>query len=145
MSRPPRHLPQGYSFHITLRCNSHKFLIAKALLLDVLLAVLTRAQAKGPHRVYAVCLVANHLHLLIRLKEASQLPRLMHWVGWYSAMATYCLAGRCEHFWEARYYATTIDENDHKRMLNTLEYIHANPKTAGSESGLLAPVAIIVF
>jgi hypothetical protein len=31
MPRSPRHLPQGYSFHITLRCNSRQFLIAKGL------------------------------------------------------------------------------------------------------------------
>jgi hypothetical protein len=70
MPRSPRHLPQGYSFHITLRCNSRQFLIAKGLRRDVLLAVLAKAQAKLPHRLYAVCLMANHLHLLIRPEDA---------------------------------------------------------------------------
>jgi putative transposase len=46
MPRSPRHLPQRYSFHITLRCNSRQFLIAKGLRRDVLLAVLAKAQAK---------------------------------------------------------------------------------------------------
>ena len=54
MPRFPRQLPQGYSFHITLRCNSRQFLIAKGLRRDVLLAVLAKAQAKVPHRLYAV-------------------------------------------------------------------------------------------
>jgi putative transposase len=53
MPRFPRQLPQGYSFHITLRCNSRQFLIAKGLRRDVLLAVLAKAQAKVPHRLYA--------------------------------------------------------------------------------------------
>ena len=75
MSRSPRCLPQGYSFHITLRCNSRQFLIAKGLRRDVLLAVLAKAQAKVPHRLYAVCVMANHLHLLIRPDDASQLPQ----------------------------------------------------------------------
>jgi REP element-mobilizing transposase RayT len=94
MPRPRRSLPDGSSFHITLRCNSRQFLIAKSLRRDVLLAVLAKAQAKIPHRLYAVCLMANHLHLLIRPDDASQLPRLMHWIGWYSAMALNRLAGR---------------------------------------------------
>ena len=131
MPRSPRHLPQGYSFHITLRCNSRQFLIAKGLRRDVLLVVLAKAQAKVPHKLYGVCLMANHLHLLIRPDDASQLPRLMHWVGWYSAMALNRLAGRCGHFWETRYYATAIAPKDHRRVLNTLRYIHANPKAAG--------------
>jgi REP element-mobilizing transposase RayT len=83
MPRSPRHLPQGYSYHITLRCNSRQLLIAKGLRRDVLLAVLAKAQAKIPHKLYRVCLKANHLHLLIRPDDASQLPRLMHWVGWF--------------------------------------------------------------
>ena len=87
------------------------------------------------HRLYAVCLMANHLHLLIRPDDASQLPRLMHWVGRYSAMALNRLAGRCGHFWEARYYATAIAPKDHRRVLNTLRYIHTNPKAAGIRKG----------
>lgn len=87
MSRTPRCLPQGHSFHITLRCNSRQFLIAKGLRRDVLLAVLSKAKQKVPHRLYAVCLMANHLHLLLRPDDANELPKLMHWFGWYSAMA----------------------------------------------------------
>ena len=71
--------------------------------------------------------------------KPSQLPRLMHWVGWYSAMALNRLSGRCGHFWEARYYATAIAPKDHRRVLNTLRYIHANPKAAGVRKGFYDP------
>ncbi|MFL0724616.1 MAG: transposase, partial [Prochlorococcus sp.] len=108
MTRQPRYLPQGYSFHITLRCNSRQFLIAKGLRRDVLLAVLAKAKQKVPHRLYAVCLMANHLHLLLRPDDASDLPRVMHWFAWYSAMALNRLSGRCGHFWEVRYFSTPI-------------------------------------
>ena len=103
MGRSSRRLPPGHSFHITLRCNSRQFLIAKGLRRDVLLAVLAKAKQKVPHRLYAVCLMANHLHLLLRPDDASELPKLMHWIGWYSAMALNRLSGRCGHFWKALY------------------------------------------
>ena len=102
MARQPRYLPAGHSFHITLRCNSRQFLIAKGLRRDVLLAVLTKAKQKVPHRLYAVCLMANHLHLLIRPDDASELPKLMHWIGWTSAMALNCLSDLCGHYWETK-------------------------------------------
>ena len=57
MPRAPRHLPKGYLFHITLRCNSRQFLIAKGLRRDVLLAVLAKAKQKYSCKVYAVCLM----------------------------------------------------------------------------------------
>ena len=142
MGRLARNLPQGYSFHITLRCNSRQFLIAKGLRRDVLLAVLAKAKQRVPHKLYAVCLMANHLHLLLRPDDASELPKLMHWIGWYSAMALNRLSGRCGQFLEARYYATAIAPRDHRRVLNTLRYIHANPKAAGVRKGFYDPYPI---
>jgi REP element-mobilizing transposase RayT len=116
MPRSPRHLPQGYSFHITLRCNSREFLIARGLRRDVLLAVLAKAQIKVPHKLYGVCLMANHLHLLIRPDDASQLPRLMHWISWYSAMAL-----------------------NHLSVRYSFRYIHANPMAAEIRKGFYDP------
>ena len=139
MSRTPRCLPQEHAFHITLRCNSQQFLIAKGLRRDVLLAVLQKAKQKFAVKVYGLCLMANHLHLLIKPTDAKELPRLMHWFAWYSAMALNRLSGRCGHFWEARYFSTPIHPKDHRRMLNTLRYIHANPKAAGVRKGFFDP------
>jgi putative transposase len=131
MPRHSRSLPTGYSFHITLRCNSRQFLIAKRFRRDVLLVVLEKAKQKCPHRPYGIFLMANHLHLILKPDDASQLPKLMHWVGWVASMLLNRLSGRCGHFWEARYYSTPIAPDDHQRALNTLRYIHANPKAAG--------------
>lgn len=83
--------------------------------------------------------MANHIHLLLKPEDATQLPRLMHWVTWYLAMALNRLTGRCGHFREARYYATPIAPEDHQRALNTLRYIHANPKAAGVRKGVHDP------
>jgi hypothetical protein len=63
----------------------------------------------------------------------------MHWIGWYSAMVLNRLAGGCGHFWDARYYVTAIAPNDHRRVLNTLRYIHANPRAAGVHKGFYDP------
>ena len=79
MARAKLLLLSGCSFHITLRCNSRQFLIAKALRRDVLLAVLNKAQQKFALKVYGLCLMANHLHLLLRPSDAKDLPRLMRW------------------------------------------------------------------
>ncbi len=75
MARQPRFLPARHSFHITLRCNSRQFLIAKGLRRDVLVTVLAKAKQKVPYKLYAVCLMANHLHLLLRPDDALPLPK----------------------------------------------------------------------
>ena len=93
MPRSPRCLPQAYSFCITLRCNSRQFLIAKGLKRDVLLSVFAKAQTMVPHGLYRLYLMANHLHLLLRTDDASQLPRLMHMVGWFQQWHSTALLG----------------------------------------------------
>ncbi|MFL0777206.1 MAG: transposase [Prochlorococcus sp.] len=37
-------------------------------------------------KVYGLCLMANHLHLLVKPEDANDLPRVMHWFAWDSAM-----------------------------------------------------------
>ena len=61
-------------------------MIAKALRRDVLLAVLKKAQQKFAVKIYGLCLMANHLHLLIKSTDAKELPRLMHGFALYSAL-----------------------------------------------------------
>jgi putative transposase len=38
-------------------------------------------------------------------------------------------------FWEKRYHSTGFANTDQRRALNTLRYIHANPKAAGIQQG----------
>ena len=90
-------------------------------------------------KVDGLCLMANHLHLLIKQADSKDLLRLMHWFAWYSAMALNRLSGRCGHFWEARYFSTPIHPKDHRGELNALRYVHANPNAAGVRKGFYDP------
>ena len=59
MGRSARQLPDGRSFHITLRYNSLAFLIARGVRRDLPLAVLRKAQTKFGFRLHGICLMAN--------------------------------------------------------------------------------------
>lgn len=135
MARAKRLLPKGCCFHITLRFNNRQFLITKKTRKDLILAIIHKAKNKFSFKLYGICLMSNHLHLLLKPSITDDLPKLMHWFAWYSAMSLNRLTGRCGHFWEARYFSTPIPQDDHTRILNTLRYIHANPKSAGIRKG----------
>ena len=66
MTRHLRSLPAGHSFQITLRCISRQFLIAKRIRRDVLLVDLEKAKQIYSFRLYGICLMANHIHLLLK-------------------------------------------------------------------------------
>ncbi len=74
--------------------------------------------------------MSNHVHYLIEPKQPEDLPRIMHWLSWYTAMCFNRMLNRTGHFWEKRYHSSGFEKNDYKRALNTLRYIHANPKAA---------------
>ena len=97
-----------------------------------------KSKAELPFSLYGVRLM-QHIHLLFKPDDATQLPKLMHWFAWYASMLLNRLSGRCGHFWEARYYSTAIAPKDQQRALNTLRYIHANPKAAGVRKGFYDP------
>ena len=45
------------------------------------------------------------------------------------------LLNRTGHFWEKRYNSTGFPHTDKRRALNTLRYIHGNPKAANMQQG----------
>ncbi|MEC4888341.1 MAG: hypothetical protein SAL70_44605 [Scytonema sp. PMC 1070.18] len=45
------------------------------------------------------------------------------------------MLNRTGHFWEKRYHSTGFANTDQRRALNTLRYIHANPKASGMQQG----------
>jgi putative transposase len=77
----------------------------------------------------------NHVHYLIEPQKPEDLPKIMHWLNWYTAMCFNRILKRQGHFWEARYYSAGLAMEDNQRALNTLRYIHANPAAAGMKQG----------
>ncbi len=75
--------------------------------------------------------MSNHVHYLLEPHEPEDLPRIMHWLNWYTAMCFNRMLKRTGHFWEARYFSRGITLGDVVQALAILRYIHANPKAAG--------------
>jgi putative transposase len=100
-----------------------------------LLYAIKKALEKYKFKLYALCIMSNHIHYLIEPKKSEDLPNIMHWLNWYTAMCFNRMLNRTGHFWEKRYHSTGFANDDHRRALNTLRYIHANPKAAGMQQG----------
>jgi putative transposase len=79
--------------------------------------------------------MSNHVHYLLAPQNPEDLPKMMHWLNWYTAMCFNRIQNRTGHFWEKRYHSTGFSISDKQRALNTLRYIHANPKAAGMQKG----------
>ncbi|HIK43018.1 transposase [Thermoleptolyngbya sp. M55_K2018_002] len=135
MPRQPRQLRPGSCHHVTIRCNNREFRFTKPEYREVLLYAIQKCQDKYAFKLYALCIMSNHVHYLLEPQQPEDLPKIMHWLNWYSAMCLNRMLNRTGHFWEKRYHSTGFPLSDKQRALNTLRYIHANPKAAGMQQG----------
>jgi len=128
MPRLPRQLQVGYAYHVTTRCNNREFRLTRLECREVFIYALKKCQSKFNFKLYGLCIMSNHVHYLIEPQVPQDLPKIMHWLNWYTAMCFNRMLHRTGHFWEKRYYSTGFPADDQKRVLNTLRYIHRQPK-----------------
>ncbi len=121
--------------HVTTRCNNRDFRLTQFACKEILISALKRCQDKYAFELYGLCVMSNHVHYLLKPQKPEDLPKIMHWINWFTAMCFNRLLNRTGHFWEKRYYSAGFPNTDYRRVLNTLRYIHANPKAANMQQG----------
>jgi putative transposase len=80
MPRQPRKLRVGYSYHITTRCNNREFKLSRIECREVFLYAIKKALDKYKFKLYALCIMSNHVHYLIEPAQPEDLPKIMHFV-----------------------------------------------------------------
>jgi REP element-mobilizing transposase RayT len=103
------------------------------------LAALEKAMQKYPFHLYGICLKANHIHLLLKPADATQLPERCISSPNMPQCCSTASAGVAGTFFWGGYYATLIASENYQRALNMLDYIQVNPKAEGVRKGLNVP------
>lgn len=86
MPRKRRNLKAGYSYHITTRCNNREFRLARRECREVFLYAVKKALDKYKFKLYALCIMSDRVHYLIEPERQDDLPKIMHFLNWYTAM-----------------------------------------------------------
>ena len=79
-------------------------------------------------KVYAYCLMTNHVHLLVAPEEIAGLGQLMKRLAGRQTRYHNRLEGRTGTLWESRYKSSPVDTDDH--LLACARYIELNPVRA---------------
>ena len=85
-----------------MRCNNQAFDLRRPQARKVILFCLARAKERFGFDLFGLCVMSNHVHYLIRPARPEEMPRLMHWLNWYSAMLLNRLLRRRGHFCNRR-------------------------------------------
>lgn len=129
MLRKARELIDGGIYHVYNRGNNKMTLFREASDYHHFLDRLREGRRKFEPEIYHYCLMSNHFHLLLRVKQARDLANLMHAVQLRYAIhyaKKYEFVG---HVFQERYRSPRISQESY--YLQCGRYIERNPVRAG--------------
>jgi putative transposase len=128
MGRAPRIQGEGMTFHITSRGVRRDPLFHDRLDFVRLLELIGRATRRFNWVCLAYCVMINHFHLVVRLRDAN-LSTGMHLINNRYAIRFNDRYGHKGHAFDARFAAQPIEREGH--FLEALRYVPLNPVRAG--------------
>lgn len=127
--RLPRRLVPGATYHVIARINRHEFLLSAPPIKELLLQVLESAKQRFTFELSNLCIMDNHIHLMVRPTHGSSLSRIMQWILSVFALRYNRLFGLQGHVWYDRFKSIVIGSL--RQFIATFHYILDNPVQAG--------------
>jgi REP element-mobilizing transposase RayT len=118
----------GAVFHITSRGNAKQDVFFDDDDYRTFLSILRELKARCLFKLYAYCLMPNHVHLLIEVAQVSQSIILQYLLSRYGVFLN-LKTSRVGHVFQGRFRSTLCDRDAY--LLTLVRYIHANPVRAG--------------
>jgi putative transposase len=124
MPRGPRAIHPGVCYHVINRGNHRRRLFHRAADYAAFVTLIQKARDLVPIDLFAVCLMPNHFHVVLRAAEPDAVGRWMHWLLTNHAQRYNRYHGLVGRVWQGRYKAFPIERDDH--LLSVLRYVECN-------------------
>lgn len=129
MPRANRYFLPGHVWHITHRCHKQEFLLKFARDRARWIHWLFEAKKRYKLSVLNYIVTSNHIHLLARDQGRGEISQSMQLIAGRVAQEYNQRKKRKGAFWEDRYHATVIEDDEH--LAQCLVYIDLNMVRAG--------------
>ena len=131
MSRPIRYQPEEWSVSfVTGRCIHSRYLLRPSPRTNaIVIGVLARALHRYEVKLFGVCFMSNHYHLLLSSKNAAALASFMQYIGSNIARKIGRMHRWREKFWSRRYRASAV--LDEAAQQDRMRYILSNSVKEG--------------
>jgi putative transposase len=128
MSRIARVVAPGYPHHITQRGTNRTDIFLDDDDRTFFLSTLTQWAERKRTRIWAYCLMSNHLHLLLEPANVEGLGTCLHGTTFRYAQYFNGKYNRTGRLWENRYFSTPVDKDAY--LWAVVRYIERNPVRA---------------
>ncbi len=133
MPRLPRQKSESGIYHIMLRGINQQAIFEDEEDNQKFIETLKSYKAVSGYKVFAYCLMSNHIHILLKV-EKEELDLIMKriagsYVYWYNWKYH-----RVGHLFQDRFKSEPVEDDAY--FLTVLRYIHQNPMKAGIVKGI---------
>lgn len=128
MPRMARIVLPNYAHHVVQRGHNRQVVFAVDSDFERYIAALRRYSLEFGVRIYAWCLMTNHVHLLLCPSDSSGLGKLMKRLAGRQTRFHNQLESRSGTLWEGRYKSSVVHNADY--LLACCRYIELNPVRA---------------
>ena len=127
--RKKRVLIDGASYHVTSRTNNKVKVFENRLGRKIMLIILEEAKEKFGFQLVNFCIMPNHIHLLIKPADGTNLIKIIQWIKTNSAKCWNRINVSSDHLWGERFFSRIIKNED--ELETVIDYIDQNPVKAG--------------
>lgn len=128
MPRMGRTVLPDYPHHVVQRGHNRQVVFAERADYERYLETLSEFKDVYGVKVYAYCLMTNHVHLLVAPEDIAGLGALMKRLAGRQTRYHNRLEGRTGTLWESRYKSSPVDSDNY--LLACSRYIEMNPVRA---------------
>lgn len=128
MARMPRAVIPGFPHHVTQRGNRKQTTFFRSSDYRHYLDLLQEARELQEVKVWAYCLMPNHVHLVLVPGEKTALWRLFREVHTRFTRMINRREGWQGHLWQERFHSFAMDE---RHLLAAVRYVELNPMRSG--------------
>ncbi len=128
MGRNPRILSESGIYHIMFRGTNKQEIFLSKWDYEKFLEVLIKLKAEINFKIYAYCLMSNHVHLVLKEIGIGDISKIMQrlltkYARWFNIKYD-----RTGTLLEGRYRSRAVDSDEY--FLHLVRYVHQNPQKA---------------
>jgi putative transposase len=128
MPRALRTICANACYHVVNRANHRARVFHSPADYDTFIGCMLEAHERVTLPLLAVCLMPNHVHLVVRPLQDNDLARWTSWVFTTFVRRHHQKYGSTGRLWQGRYKASLIQQDEH--LLTVLRYVERNALTA---------------
>jgi len=129
MARPIRLIIDNSIHHVMTRGNQKQKTFLDSRDYQKYIEILKHYKYKFWFKLFGYCLMPNHVHLIIKIKQGKDLQKIIQGLNQTYTIWFNQKYDKIGHLWQGRYKSMLIQNNSY--LIDCIEYVELNPVRAG--------------